>query len=268
MPFLPRQPAAANTATALPPHGDNSSLSIPSFLCSSSSSSSASASSCLSSASTQLSDPFSFTSLCFESEDERRLLVSAGLWSHYQQSIAALTQTFRHFMQRTLAAYKQLSRTCAIDSAEVQYALSTLSNCYVSVHGTALTLYSTHAAASQVHNNSESNTSTPFHSAAQHPPAAKQKPRVKAVRSLSTTRSKESNRQRGKRGGRTSFPTASTGALRLWFRSHLRAPYPSDREKARLSKASGMIVEQVANWYVSTTRLRTTQQTNMSPALL
>ena len=69
---------------------------------------------------------FPSPSLCPESEAEQQLLVSAGLWSHYLHSISALTHAFRHWTQRTLASYKQLSQSTPIDSADLNATLAKL----------------------------------------------------------------------------------------------------------------------------------------------
>ena len=178
------------------------------------------------------------------------MLVSAGLWSHYHQSIASLTHSFRHFTQRTLAAYKQLSHSHTVDSADLRAALYLLNSRYVSTHRVTLAMYTAHANATRAQADDLSGALASDHSATSST-QAKSKPPIKAVRSLTTKRPAQPRKQRIKSTGRTSFSPASTSPLRVWFRNHLRSPYPREREKTRLSKASGMNMEQVANWYTT-----------------
>ncbi|KAK9778853.1 hypothetical protein SCAR479_04089 [Seiridium cardinale] len=66
----------------------------------------------------------------------------------------------------------------------------------------------------------------------------------------------------------TSRSTARTRPLRAWFFTHLGNPYPSDEEKAELSKQSGLDPIQVGNWFVNARRrerinTRTLTQSNL-----
>jgi len=186
--------------------------------------------------------------LCPENAEQKQLLVDAGLWAHYCHSVSSLTQSFRQFTQRTLAAFKQLSHSSSVSSADLEAALATLNRSYIDAHAATLALYTAQACSISSHIDIDRGTHDLGKAVPSSELPTKAKTRVKAVRSLTTKRPTELSRQRSKRGGRTAFPSRSTGALRVWFRSHLRSPYPSEREKAKLSKASGMNVEQVANW--------------------
>ena len=184
--------------------------------------------------------PFPSSSLCPDSAANQQLLESAGLWPHYLDSIAALTRSFHLFTQRTLAAYKQLSERTPVDSTDLHNTLSALNVRYVDAHHAVLAAYTNH-----IQTSADSGTST----ATRPTQSTQSRARVKAVRSLTTKQAASAKQRPAKDGRRTFFSAASTSALRVWFKGHLRAPYPSEKQKRRLSEASGMSVEQVANWY-------------------
>ena len=73
------------------------------------------------------------------------------------------------------------------------------------------------------------------------------RPKVRAVRSLS--RRAAASPSRAASSNRRPFPASATARLKRWFVAHLSSPYPSEKQKGRLSRVTGMAVDQVANWW-------------------
>ncbi|KAH8836225.1 hypothetical protein RJ55_10045 [Drechmeria coniospora] len=58
-------------------------------------------------------------------------------------------------------------------------------------------------------------------------------------------------KQRKRRGN---LPKETTDKLRSWFVAHLHHPYPSEEEKQELMRQTGLLMNQISNWFINARR--------------
>lgn len=52
------------------------------------------------------------------------------------------------------------------------------------------------------------------------------------------------------------FPKKAVVTLKNWLYEHIDNPYPTDKEKAVLSKESGLSKRQIQNWFTNARKVR------------
>ncbi|OTA32570.1 hypothetical protein BTJ68_06803 [Hortaea werneckii EXF-2000] len=57
--------------------------------------------------------------------------------------------------------------------------------------------------------------------------------------------------QHGKTRKRSNLPKQSTEIMKTWFDENMSNPYPSEEQKALFSKATGISMTQVSNWFIN-----------------
>ena len=169
----------------------------------------------------------SFSSLCpdFPSAEQLQLLTRAGLLPRFQRSSETLEQTFHTFVYRIVASHQHL-RPLPSASAALSAALSTLHPPFLTAYTTVIHLFTARAQ------------------------TLLSPPKVRAVRSHKPKPSPSSPSSTSGQA-RPSYPRAAAAPLRRWFIQHLDAPYPTERQKGKLSAASGLTAAQVCNWFVN-----------------
>ncbi|KAI7222682.1 hypothetical protein KC333_g956 [Hortaea werneckii] len=55
----------------------------------------------------------------------------------------------------------------------------------------------------------------------------------------------------GKTRKRSNLPKQSTEIMKTWFDENMSNPYPSEEQKALFSKATGISMTQVSNWFIN-----------------
>lgn len=60
------------------------------------------------------------------------------------------------------------------------------------------------------------------------------------------------------------LPTRAVDILKSWFHQHNSHPYPTDNEKAELSKETGLHITQINNWFINARRRIVTNKTTNS----
>jgi hypothetical protein len=185
----------------------------------------------------------------------RASLMKADLLSSFHQHVDSLDSSFQRFAEQIIASHRKvaaLSLSSALlpsrgpnsahwpllyycvqfqavdassDGSAVSPSLDVLQAQFIAVFLRLLRLYA--ARAQQVAS----------------------RPKVKAVRSLTATTA-PSTTPGPSTEPRRPFPTSATAALKRWFIAHLSSPYPSQKQKSRLCRATGMTVEQLGNWSV------------------
>ncbi|KAK3676982.1 homeodomain super [Recurvomyces mirabilis] len=57
--------------------------------------------------------------------------------------------------------------------------------------------------------------------------------------------------QQGKARKRSNLPKQSTEIMKTWFDQNITNPYPSEEQKALFSRATGISMTQVSNWFIN-----------------
>ncbi|TKA41806.1 hypothetical protein B0A54_08232 [Friedmanniomyces endolithicus] len=57
--------------------------------------------------------------------------------------------------------------------------------------------------------------------------------------------------QQGKARKRSNLPKQSTEIMKTWFDRNITNPYPSEEQKALFSRATGISMTQVSNWFIN-----------------
>ena len=170
----------------------------------------------------------SASSLCphLPSPEQLRLFDNSSLLSAFHSSSQELEQGFRAFADQIVAFHQRLSWS-ELDSTALAAALSTLHLHFIAAYTTVVDLFTARA----------HSLLTP--------------PRVRSVRALKPSQPSPTPPSSTSPPPRRSYPRSATAPLRRWFLRHLDAPYPRERQKAKLVAASGLTAAQVSNFFVN-----------------